>query len=911
MVCDHPWVVLAVGCALAVGAIGLSAARLGFQPDRNALISTDLEWNRRYIDYRNAFSFDDMIVVIEASDANGGAARARRFADAVADELRGEDRVSRVLWRIDTHAASPAGMRMLPWPDFRKSINRMSAAGTLLEAQNLARVVGMAPAELARQHTGMDAGEAIANIEIVEHLVDAVGRALRDEPASAILRELEGVAGPRHQYLTSADGGLLFMQLEPRLSDRDLEPVQPAVEAARAAMDRARDRVPGVDAGLTGVSVIEVDETAVTQRDATMATVLAVAVIAVVMIVAFYSVRTPLLIVAALLTGIAWSFGFVTLAVGHLQLLSVVFTVMLLGLGVDFGIHLVSRFELIRDAYPSGPPGFRLAMIDTMQTMGPGIVTGAVTTALAFSTTLLTDFQGMAEMGLIAGAGILLCLVAMLTVLPALMRLIRAHRRHVKPLHTRRLNIYEHHWWEPFYRRPAATIGVVLALVALAAAGASQLRYNYNLSDLLPAHVESVEWFNRINDAQTRGRPEDRARGEFDRSIWFGASMVRVDGDMGGAMSEARRRTAAFRGQPTVAGLGGVAELFPPYEAERKQLIAEARRAIGPALRDPMPAPAPAGPDLMQGTLGGLGLAAKIARGRPDVEQSPRIAEALARLQQRVDAVTGLLSDTDRDDATRRLVRLNQAFAAWRLDLHDRIDRALTTRDLTLADLPEPVRRTAVGGPDDDLLLLQVYPKANVYQPEQLARFVDDLRRVDPLITGTVVQIHESNSLMVRAYLKAGLFAMLAVLLVVALDFQRPADALLCLVPVALAFVLLLGVMGAADLPINPANIIVLPLLFGIGVDCGVHILHRYRQAPEEHPPGLAAGTGKGITLTSITTALGFACLMIAEHRGIASLGFTLALGMVLTLLACLAVMPSILELRSRGKPRRHHNTVS
>jgi predicted RND superfamily exporter protein len=158
---------------------------------------------------------------------------------------------------------------------------------------------------------------------------------------------------------------------------------------------------------------------------------------------------------------------------------------------------------------------------------------------------------------------------------------------------------------------------------------------------------------------------------------------------------------------------------------------------------------------------------------------------------------------------------------------------------------------------------------------------------------------------MIRAYVKAGLLAMMAVFCIVLLDFQRPADALLCLVPVGLAFVLLLGIMGANNLPINPANLIVLPLLFGIGVDSGVHILHRYRQAPNEHPPGLAAGTGKGIMLTGTTTALGFACLMIADHRGITSLGFTLTLGMILTLLACLTVMPSILELRSRHRARR------
>ncbi|NBB84593.1 MAG: MMPL family transporter, partial [Alphaproteobacteria bacterium] len=383
LVCDHPWPVLLATLLLAVVSVWLTVQRLAFQPDRNALVSRDLDWNQRYIDYREAFSFDDMIAVIEVPDGPGDRGRARRYADALAAELRSPGaHVRRVLWRIDTHTASPAGVRMLDWPAFGKAMHRMAAARALLEATNLAEVMGLAPAELSRQHEGMNRGEAIASIEIVNHLIDAVGRALEGEPAGDIGAELDAVAGPRYRYLTSADDRLLFMQIEPRLSTDQLDPTRSAVDAVRAAMDRVDRRVPGVEAGLTGVSVIEADETEVTQRDAALATVLAIAVIAVVMIVAFHSIHLPLLIVGALLVGVAWSFGFVTLGIGHLQLLSVTFTVMLLGLGVDFGIHLVSRFELVRDRYPAGAPGFRQAMIDAMQTMGPGIMTGALTTAM-------------------------------------------------------------------------------------------------------------------------------------------------------------------------------------------------------------------------------------------------------------------------------------------------------------------------------------------------------------------------------------------------------------------------------------------------------------------------------------------------------------------------------------------------
>ncbi|MFW6032135.1 MAG: MMPL family transporter, partial [Phycisphaeraceae bacterium] len=143
------------------------------------------------------------------------------------------------------------------------------------------------------------------------------------------------------------------------------------------------------------------------------------------------------------------------------------------------------------------------------------------------------------------------------------------------------------------------------------------------------------------------------------------------------------------------------------------------------------------------------------------------------------------------------------------------------------------------------------------------------------------------------------------VLVLVWIDFRSLSDALLSLVPVTSGFLVTFGVMAILDIQINPANIIVLPLIFGIGVDAGVHMLHRYRQNPSLRPVGLAAGTGKGVTLTSLTAIIGFGSLLVASHRGIASLGFVLSVGILLTLMACWILMPAALELRSRWWEKR------
>ena len=914
LICDHPRTVLAIALALATAAIGLTVTTLKFQPDRNALIDKDLDWNKRYLKYRENFSFDDLIVVVAVPSGPNGRAAAERYADRLGEKLAANKKlVQNVYWRIDTHQSSPASVRMMPWPRFESAVSQMTAAGPMLRAPNLGSVLASIPTHMSAQESHMDLDAAVALIQQVRGLVRAVSAAIDGQDADEIRQLLSIATGPRYSYLSTPDDRHLIMQVEPALSETELEPVAPTVEFVRQAMAevdaqmKRQANLPTVDAGLTGVPVIESDETAVTQRDAAIASALAVVLISVVVVAVFHSVLVPILIVSALGVGVAWSFGFLTLSVGHLQLLSITFTVILLGLGVDFGIHLVSRYELIRERYPSGVPGFREAMVDTMQTVGPGVITGAVTTAVAFGTTMLTDFQGMAEMGLIAGVGILLCLVSMLAVLPALMRLLRPRRRHVTPMDKRTVHLYQHHWWERFYRVPGLTVGLSLLFALVAIFGARQLRYDYDLSNLLPRGVESVQWFERLVNG-----PDGEGLGGVESAIWFGASAIDAS-DTEAALSEARRRTEAVLKLDTVAGVGGVGLLFPTDEQRKIARIREARAEVDQVLKMPAAEPRPSAPLELSGQLQVLGFAITAALRRDDVQEEPQLAAAMDALRDDLTDVAERLSRLDDDQIAERSKTLNTAYVAWRGWLQKRIDQALTDRKLGVEDLPVAAQRQAIGGENRNVLLLQIYPKGNVYNPQQLEAFVKDLRRVDEQlgvpeserVTGTVVQIYESSSLMVRAYIKAGLFALAAVFLILLIDFQKPIDALLCLLPVGLAFVMLLGLMGANDLPINPANIVVLPLLFGIGVDCGVHILHRYRQAPNEHPPGLAAGTGKGVTITGVTTIIGFACLMIASHRGIASLGMTLALGMALTLLACLVVMPSVLELRSRWRRRR------
>jgi hopanoid biosynthesis associated RND transporter like protein HpnN len=881
--CDHPVAVLAVAVLLAAGSILYTATQLGFQADRNDLISKSLDWNQRYIQYLDEFQgYDSIAVIVRVPEDEGGDTLARDFVRRVVERLNERPEYFRhIWWGIDPEEASAALMRLQPMDEFEANLGLIAEASPLLEARNVTGLLTQIPAQLTQQTaTDTSPEEAAELIGQFAGLIDAIDAGLQGELTDERLAAMSPVEIPEWEFLASEDGRLLFIDLEPEAIPGELDPNAPIVAFARQIIQETLPDFEGVEAGLTGIPVIEADETLMSMKDSTVCSIIAVCAISALLIAAFGSWRLPLVMVLSLGIGVAWSFGFLTLAIGHLQVLSVVFTVILLGLGIDFGIHLITRYELIRAEYQAGPEGFKEAMTRTMRSTGPGMFTGAVTTALAFSTTTLTDFTGMAEMGLIAAVGVLLCLLAMLTVLPAIMRLVQHEASHVKTNAHEDLAHRIQRGLTPLYRRPRVVC--LLGLLVFAGAGllAMEVRYNNNLLDLLPTNLRSVQWQQEVLD-------------HTDQAILYGVSSTDT-------LEEARQRVDALRAMPEVASVGGVGLFYPADEAAKIEKIETVRRALAGVLDKPLAPMAPDEAPQLGQAIGALQFAIGFALQRQDVKSEPLIHEALSDLLVRLSAVTKRMAEPDfAAHAEERLIALTATFDRMRSQVYEMLSEALVTRQLGVEDLPAILQREAVSKVQPTRYQLKIYPEGNVWDPDEMRPFMDHVKTIDPLVTGSPVQIYLSGMLMRDSYYRAGALAVIAVLVLALVDFFALVDALLCLLPVVVGFVGAFAVMFLAGGSVNPANIIVLPLMFGIGVASGVHIMHRYRQEPAEGPVGLAHGTGKGIMLTSATTIIAFSSMLLAQHRGIQSLGFVLAIGITLTLVASITLMPAVLEVRN------------
>jgi predicted RND superfamily exporter protein len=192
-------------------------------------------------------------------------------------------------------------------------------------------------------------------------------------------------------------------------------------------------------------------------------------------------------------------------------------------------------------------------------------------------------------------------------------------------------------------------------------------------------------------------------------------------------------------------------------------------------------------------------------------------------------------------------------------------------------------------------LLMQVYPKKDVWQRENQKEFVAELRTVDPNVTGTPVQLYEYTTLLKSSYQQAAGYALIAIVVLVLLHFRSISCVILALLPVTLGALWMVAIMGIFEVPFNPANIMTLPLIIGIGVTNGIHILNRF--AEEQNPAVLARSTGKAVIVSGLNTIAGFGSLMVAQHRGISSLGFVMAIGTATCMLAGVTVLPAILNL--------------
>ena len=419
-------------------------------------------------------------------------------------------------------------------------------------------------------------------------------------------------------------------------------------------------------------------------------------------------------------------------------------------------------------------------------------------------------------------------------------------------------------------RRPWTTTLVIMGLTLLCLIPARRVKFDYNLLHMQSANLPAVIFQDKLIQSSTR-------------SVLFGAIVATN-------LGEAMHMIAVLT---NLSSVGGVDSMVPYLSADvtTKLPLLREIKAIANEIQfqqvDRKPVNVPALNQSLLGLHGYLGLIA------PKVETEPKLHAQVLSLRQSVSVLRQRVEVDDHAPLAEKLGQFQQSLFNDVRETFQAIQQQDDSGRLMIEDLPPTLRNRFIGVTGK--LLLQVYPKHDVWERKPQEAFVADLRKVAKHATGTPVQLMEYTQLLKLSFQEAAWYSLAAIGLLVMVHFRKISCVVLSLVPVAVGSIWMVGVMGLAGINFNPANIMTLPLVIGIGVTNGIHILNRF--AEEQHPSILAKSTGKAVLVSGLTTIAGFGSLIAAKHRGIESLGIVMATGTATCMIVGLTFLPALLNL--------------
>ncbi|MEM1029241.1 MAG: MMPL family transporter [Myxococcota bacterium] len=902
----RPRVTIALSLLVLLGC-GLYAADMPVSTSRYELVSAENPFQARSLRFFDRFGYPDALVVV----VTGGDDAARR--DAVDGLGRAYEEVpelkGRVLGRVQARQvaelmllAKPETLREMRTrfhgepadiieggiPRLVSAISEQLEAGLEGDADAVPNpgavppsgIEGGAPREgkAPPPPPGPDGGGGRPEHQLREgmaHLAQmlrALDTQLAGGDALALLPGVETAdVGPDgtvddEGYLVGGDGRYHMLALFPDLPSAEGDAVKPLVDRIRAIRD-ATPRADGVEVRVTGLPALSADELVLVKRGIVQTSGATTVAILLLLLAAFRSFRYTILSLLPLGVGVVLTLAATKGIVGGLNLVTSTFIPVLLALGIDFGVYVLNRYGELTRAGAT----VEIAIQGALAKAGPGMLMGAVTTMMAFMMTTTIEFTAYSELGTITAAGLALMLVVTFLLLPAL--IFAAGRG--KNIEAPELRGITH--LPGLIRRGRHAIPILAAAVAIGfATQIPRLDFNARYFDFIPAETESASALREI---------------ERDRSMSPVLASTPTDG-----VEQARAVAAKLRDLPSVASVQTASDLLPPLDAEGLRAL----RAGFDGLRDPdfdkLRERVRSTSEIAAEVTDLIDLLDEVAFGLRQAGDQTSLA-ALTEAREAAVALNRRLDGLEDDAPT--LAAAEREMAAL-LERSWRTGRAVAARGHYVpSDLPE-VFEARFMSRDGEGLAVYATPTGDVWNAETAAAFAAEVTAVAPETSGLAVSIHEHMRMIRDGFRWSSLLSAGFVIVILLVGFRRVGDALLAGVPVVIGACFMLGTMALIGMDIDVANIVALPLILGVGIDAGAHMVHRWRQSADERG-GVAdldeviRGTGSAVLMASLTTASGFAALILGDYGAMKTLGTSMSLGIFGCLLASLFVLPALL----------------
>jgi hopanoid biosynthesis associated RND transporter like protein HpnN len=837
------WGVIAVAIALAAYCAAYSVEHFSVATDVRDLFPTNLPWTERALQFMAAFPQYEILVVVDAPTPEL-VERATTKLTAALNADRGHIRATEDPQGGAFFARN--GLLFVPTDQLtRTSIDMQKAAplvGALAADPSLRGILNSLSLALAGVTKGAYRLDALERP--MSAAADTVNDALTGRPAHFSWRSLAGGERSAVQHR--------FIEVEPVLDFKALQPGRGATDAITDAARRLN--LSGIDQArirLTGIVPMNDAQFATLKENAGLNGAVSLGAVLLILWLALRSWRIILAAAISVTCGLSYSAALGLYLVRSLNLISVAFFVLFIGLAVDFGIQFCVRYRAER--HETG--NLRAALVGAARKAGGPLALAGAATALGFSAFLPTNYRGLSELGEIAGPGMIIAFLTSVTLLPALLQVLKP------PDEPRTMGFAALAPIDRFLRRWRVPVLVItLGSALLASPLLLSLRFDFNALHLQDPNSEPVATFLELR--------KDPAAGA--NAVEIVAPNLQV------AQADALRLSTL----PQVAGTRTLASFVPTDQAAKLKKIGEIAQAIGPQLElGPIRPPPTDAEDIdsLQSTAQELSSFATVRGAGADAAR--RLSALLARL-------------ASADPATRR--RAATAFVeSLKISLDD-LQQALKAAPVTIATVPAGLKREWLA--PDGRARVQLLPKGDSDDTASLRSFVQAVLDREPTATGPAVILYQAGNTIVLAFIEAGLFAVAAIALLLWVALRRVSDVLMTLIPLLLAMVFTLELCVVFDLPLNFANIIALPLLLGVGVAFKIYYTMAWRRG---HTDLVQSTLTRAVMFSAMTTAVAFGSLWLSHHPGTSSMGKLMSLALVCTMMAAVLFQPALM-----GPPR-------
>jgi hopanoid biosynthesis associated RND transporter like protein HpnN len=649
-----------------------------------------------------------------------------------------------------------------------------------------------------------------------------------------------------------------FILIKPQLDFNELMPAEKSVEAVRAIVEEARHALPDVQIRLTGEVVLEHDELATVTYSAEMASLFSFILVSLTLSIGLRSMRLTLITLSVLVMGLLLTTGFAALAIGHLNIISIAFAVLYIGIGVDYAIQLCLRYrELLRQQ-----PSRQQALIEAVRKVAPSITLCAITTAAGFFAFIPTAYTGVSELGIIAGVGIFISLLITLTALPALLTLFP-----LKPAPPGTSDSLFPDWVYRFPIRHATLLRWTAAALTLAALGLlTQARFDFNPINLRDPDTESVATFRELLTSKDASPMTLTvlARNK-DQALDMAQKLTRLD---------------------SVDNAITIYDYIPADQDAKLAIIEDLALVMGLQLTA-FPAPRQVS---VEDTMAALEKFRQAIDRHLADEPDSELSANLSRLREDLASLLAVLQSESGPGKKARLEQLQFSLLDTLPDTMNTLLEGLDAGPVTLETLPPDLTERWLS--ENGVYRIMITPRKDLNDNKNLREFVNEVRQLAPDATGLPVIYLESGNAIVQAFRQALISALAAIVLVLLLTQRNIKDTLLILLPLLMTGILTGASTVIMDNPFNFANIIVIPLLFGLGVDAGIYIVNRLRN-PDQEDSVLNTSTARGVVFGEMTTLCSLVSMAFTPHLGLASMGQLLAIGLILMIICTLIILPA------------------